>query len=284
MTSAGLGASLSNKEFERLSQFIYDECGIKMPPTKKVMLEARLRKRLRELNLNSFSEYCDVIFSSNGNDDELINMIDVITTNKTEFFREPRQFVYMTEKALPELISSAGAGVKRKLRIWSAGCSTGEEPYTLSMVLSEFALQIPEFDFSILASDISTQVLKKAYMGIYPMDRMEGVSLEMKRKYFLKSKDKTKQLVRVAPELRGKISFQRINFMDDTFDVREQQDIIFCRNVIIYFDKVTQERLIGKLCDYLLPGGYLFLGHSETLFNMDLPLVQVASSTYRKID
>ncbi|MGE5364669.1 MAG: CheR family methyltransferase [Bacteroidota bacterium] len=283
MLATSYNTSLTNKEFDRLSQFIYSECGIKMPPAKKVMLEARLRKRLRELNLDTFADYCDLIFNSSASSDELIHMIDVVTTNKTEFFREPKQFSYMTDIAVPEMISQYGAGVKRKLRLWSAGCSTGEEPYTLAMVLQRLSESIPDFDYSILASDISTQVLEKALIGIYPMDRLDGMPIELKKKFFLKSKDKTKSLVRVVPELRQKVSFQRINFMDDDYSIRERQDMIYCRNVIIYFDKKTQEQFISKLCNYLIPGGYLFLGHSETLFNMDLPLVQIATSTYKRI-
>lgn len=275
--------TLSKSEFDKLSHFIYDECGIKLPPTKKVMLEARLRKRLKELKLGSFSEYCAFLFSSQVTTDEIVHMIDVVTTNKTDFFREAGQFTYMTETALPDLINSYGSGIRRKLRIWSAGCSTGEEPYTMSMVLSEFALQMPVFDFSILATDISTQVLQKAMLAIYDIEKVDPVPMSMKKKYLLKSKDRQAQTVRIIPELRKRINFRRVNFMDDDFGVGENQDIIFCRNVIIYFDKVTQERLIGKLCEKLLPDGYLFLGHSETLFSMELPLVQVAPSIYKKL-
>lgn len=281
--STNFNATMSELEFGRLSRFIYNECGIKMPPTKKVMLEARLRKRLKELKIQSFTGYCDYLFSANGVQNELIHMIDVVTTNKTDFFREPHQFVFLTEKALPDLVNSYGAGIRRKLKIWSAGCSTGEEPYTLSIVLSEYEESYPEgFDYSILASDISTQVLEKAQLGIYEFSRTEPIPLTLKRKYFLKSKDKEKQLVRVVPELRQKVILKRINFMDDDLGVGELQDVIFCRNVIIYFDKPTQERLIRKLCDCLVSGGYLFVGHSETLFSMNLPLIQIAPSIYKK--
>lgn len=278
----GFNAPMTQVEFDKISRFIYNECGIKMPPIKKVMLEARLRKRLKELNISSFGAYCDYVFSSDGIENELIHMIDVVTTNKTDFFREPHQFSFLVEKALPALINSHEAGLRRNLRLWSAGCSTGEEPYTLAIVLSEFALEYPGYDFSILASDISTQVLEKARLGIYDLNRIDPVPLSLKKKYFLKSKDKDKQLVRVIPELRQKISLRRINFVDDDFGVREMQDIIFCRNVIIYFDKQMQENLIKKLCQNIVPDGYLFVGHSETLFNLDLPLVQVAPSIYKK--
>ncbi|MGE5400504.1 MAG: CheR family methyltransferase [Ignavibacteriales bacterium] len=278
-----LMVSLSQSEFNKLSTFIYNQCGIKMPPTKKIMLEARLRKRLKDLSLKTFPEYCDFLFSKQGMEEELVHMIDVVTTNKTDFFREPHQFTFLLENVLPELVDKYGVGVRRKFRTWSAGCSSGEEPYTLAMVLSEFGEQFEQFDYSILASDISTLVLEKAMLGIYDMQKVEPVPLHLKKKYLLKSKDPKQQVVRIVPELRKKLELRRINFMDDDLGITERQDVIFCRNVIIYFDKPTQEKLIKKLISFLLPEGYLFLGHSETLFSMDLNLEQVAPSTYRKI-
>lgn len=281
--SNNVNESLSEKEFAKLSKFIYDQCGIKMPLVKKTMLETRLRRRLRETNINSFGEYCEFLFSKKGISEELIHMIDVITTNKTDFFREPVQFEYLTQNVLPSLISEFNTGLDKTLKVWSAGCSTGEEPYTLAIVLSEFAQSIPRFGFSINASDIATDVLEKAILGIYDAERIAQLPLILKQKYFLKSKDPNKRQVRVIPQLRKVINFQRVNLMDGDFGLREKQDIIFCRNVIIYFDKQTQEKLIKKLCAQLRYGGFLFLGHSETIFQMNVPMVQVAPSTYKKV-
>lgn len=275
-------STLSIKDFEKISKFIHNECGINMPPAKKTMLEARLRKRMRDLNIISYSEYCDFVFNSKEAGSEIINMIDVITTNKTDFFREPKQFEYLYENALPELIDIYGAGTRRKLKIWSAGCSTGEEPYTIGMVTKEFSRNYPVFSISITASDISTQVLEKAALAIYHQQDVEPVPIDLKKRYLLKSKDKNKNLVRIIPEIRNLVTFKRINFMEEEYDIKEQQDIIFCRNVLIYFDKMTQEKIISKLCNLLIPDGYLFIGHSESLFAMNLPLVQIASSIYRK--
>jgi chemotaxis protein methyltransferase CheR len=275
--------TLTDKEFDSISLFIYEQCGIKMPPIKKTMLETRLRKRLRALKINKFSEYCDLVLNQKGFNDEIVHMIDVVTTNKTDFFREPSQFNYLAKVVLPELMDKYGIGIKRKCKVWSAGCSTGQEPYTLSIVLSEFAEQVQKFDFSILATDISTQVLEKAILGIYDIDCIEPIPFDLKRKYILKNKDRQKQIVRVSSELRKLVNFRRLNFMDADFGIAENMDVIFCRNVIIYFDKQTQEELITKLCDYLITGGYLFLGHSETILNMNLPMIQVAPSTYKKI-
>ncbi len=277
-------AVLNESQFQKLSVFIHDECGIKIPQTKKTMLEVRLRKRLKSLGMPNFDDYLKFLFSDSGMRDEMIHMIDVVTTNKTDFFREPKQFPFLTERALPELINLYKIGPGRKFRIWSAGCSTGEEPYTLSIVLSEFVEQtnFKTFEFSISASDISTEVLQKAAMGIYDYERVEPIPLELKKKYLLKSKDHSKRIVRIIPELRKKVEFFRVNFMDNDFGLKEKMDVIFCRNVIIYFDKATQERIIRRLTENLNPGGYLFLGHSETLFSMDLPLTQLAPSIYRK--
>jgi len=275
-------ASMSNREFARFAEFIYDQCGIKMPPAKKTMLEARLQKRLRTLGMGSFQEYADFLFSKEGAGLELVHLIDVVTTNKTDFFREPAHFDFLVARALPELAESRGIGFRKGLSIWSAGCSSGEEPYTLAMVLAEFAEQNPGFSYGILATDICTTVLDKARMAIYGEDRVEPVPLPLKRKYLLRGKGNQRGLVRIVPELRGCIRFRRLNFMDDDFGLREPMEIIFCRNVIIYFDKQTQEKLLTKFCRHLIPGGYLFMGHSETLSGLDVPLVQVASTIYRK--
>ncbi len=273
-------ATLTAKDFERLSQFVYAEVGIKMPPSKKTMLEARLQKRLRVLNLESYKEYCDYLFSSAGMERELPHMIDVVTTNTTDFFREPRHFDYLLDLVLPDL--AGGLCRRREARVWSAGCSIGMEPYTLAMVLSEFQTAHKGFHFSILATDISTQALEQAVAAIYDEDRVAPVPKQMKSKYLLRSKDRTKRLVRVAPELRRLVRFRRLNFMEE-FTLQDPLDIIFCRNVIIYFDRVTQEKLFHKFCRCLQPGGYLFIGHSESLTGMDLPIHQVAPTIYQRL-
>jgi chemotaxis protein methyltransferase CheR len=276
------GLRISEKDFSRFSQLIYDVCGIKMPPHKRSMLEARLRKRLRFLGLSSYEDYRDFLFSSDGMVEELTNMIDVVTTNKTDFFREPRHFDFLVETALPAYIPATGAGVDRSLRIWSAGCSSGEEPYTLAMFLEEFRWNNKPLNYKIMGTDISTQVLEKAVNGIYHKDKIEPVPASFRKKYLLKSRDKDSPQVRIIPEIRAKTRFQRLNFMDETFNIEELQDIIFCRNVIIYFDRETQEKFLSRLCRCLAPGGYLFMGHSETLSGMPLPLRQLAPAVYLK--
>ncbi len=276
------GLRISDQDFSRFASLIYEQCGIKMPPHKRSMLEARLRKRLRALGLDSYEAYREYLFSKDGMVDELINMIDVVTTNKTDFFREPRHFDFMVERALPALIPGTGAGVDRPLRIWSAGCSTGEEPYTIAMVLDDYLWQNRKVDFEILATDISTQVLEKARLGIYHRDKIDPVDEKFRKKYLLRSKNPESPQVRIVPALREKLRFGRVNFMGDKYEVGEQKDIIFCRNVIIYFDRVTQERFLERLCRCLRSGGYLFMGHSETLSGMPLPLRQLAPAVYQK--
>jgi chemotaxis protein methyltransferase CheR len=279
-----LAKPMTQAEFARFSDFIIGQCGIKMPPSKKIMLEARLQKRLRVLGIPSFGEYYQHIHSENGRD-ELVHMLDAVTTNKTDFFREPVHFQYLVQTILPEaLIEQEGARQRdRPFFLWSAGCSTGEEPYTLAMVLSAFAQQHPAFRFSVMATDISTRVLDRARDGIYDEDRIATVPHELKQSYLLRSKDRGRSLVRIVPELRAAVQFKRLNLMEESFSFSEPLDVIFCRNVIIYFDRSTQERLISRFCRVLKPDGYLFLGHSESVHGFDLPLRRITSTVYRKI-
>ena len=187
------------------------------------MLEARFQKRLRALGMKTFDDYCAYLFSPEGMEHELHHMIDTVTTNKTDFFREPSHFEFLVNTVLPEMTAPRRAGAEKKLRIWSAGCSTGEEPYTLAMVINEFAERYPScgFAWSILATDISTKVLEKARQAVFDRERVMPIPDPLKRKYLLKSKDRNKGLVRIVPELRQMVCFRRLNFMDDDFGFRE---------------------------------------------------------------
>ncbi|HQO79809.1 MAG TPA: protein-glutamate O-methyltransferase [Deltaproteobacteria bacterium] len=281
--SVFLRAGLSQELFSRLSDFIYRESGIKMPLTKKTMLEARLQKRLRSMGLTSYDEYCSYLFSPEGIANELVHMIDVVTTNKTDFFREAQHFEYLIEHVLPSLVQSRGAGIRRPFMAWSAACSSGEEPYTLAMVLDQFSRRARGFTFQVLGTDISTRVLETARDGIYHEERIEQIPLELRRSYFMKSRDRSRRLVRVVPELRAHVKFRRLNFMEDDFGMREKMDVVFCRNVLIYFDRPTQEAVINRICGHLHSGGYLFTGHSETINGMKVPLTPVANTVSRRI-
>ncbi len=274
-------AVMTIEDFRRLSTFIYKEYGIKMPEIKKTMLQSRLHKRLRELSMTSYKQYVEYVFSKEGQQTEIIHMIDVVSTNKTDFFREPVHFEFLHSQALPELLHNNNT---RLLKIWSAGCSSGEEPYTISMSLNEFMIQNPglSFDYNILATDISTRMLKTAVEGIYKEDRIEMLPLNLKKHYLLRSKNRTNPTIRIIPELRKKISFQRMNFMDHYYNVPDSFDIIFCRNVLIYFDRETQEKVINKLCSKLKTNGFFFLGHSESITNFEVPLNQLRPTIFRK--
>jgi chemotaxis protein methyltransferase CheR len=275
-------ANLSDREFIMFSTFVYDFAGIKMPPAKRIMLEARLQKRLKALGISTFKEYGDYVFSQEGRASEMVHLIDVVTTNKTDFFREPGHFDFMVKTALPAILRDRGDVSREPVRIWSAGCSTGEEPYTLAMVLSEFAAGRPGFRAAITASDICTHVLQTAKAAIYPEERTQPIPLNLKKKYLLRSRERTKSLVRILPSLRSLVTFKQINFMDNDLGIPEKMDIIFCRNVVIYFDKPTQQTLMRKFHKQLKPGGYLFIGHSETLSGLDVDFKAVASTVYRK--
>lgn len=276
---SGFGA-IDDRDFRRLSDFIEGELGIRMPETKRVMLESRLQKRVRTLGLGDFSEYVEYVFSEEGRRHELLNMIDAVTTNKTDFFREADHFDFVEHSIVPEFVGDP-ARHGRPIRIWSAGCSTGEEPYTLAMVLEECRIDHPRLDYGIVASDISTQVLHKAMQAIYDEDRVSVVPQSYKKKYLLRSKDQAKAQVRIRPELRAHVQFIRVNLMDELYSVEGSFDAVFCRNVIIYFERATQERILRKLSKHINPGGYLILGHSETLTGMNMPLRNVAPTVYR---
>ncbi len=271
--------TLGERDFARLARLVEEETGIRMPPAKRSMLEGRLRRRLKARGMSDFGDYIRFLFEGGGLSSELVSLIDAVTTNKTDFYREPQHFRYLSETVLP-LLAPPGAG--HPLKAWSAGCSSGEEAYTLAMVLAEHQHRTPLFDFRILATDISTRVLDQALEGIYPEDRIEPLPSPWRRKYFLRSRDRAASLVRVAPEIRRHVRFARLNFLDPRWDQVEEMDLVFCRNVLIYFERALQASIVKRLLDQLRPGGYLFLGHSETLQGCGLELRPLAPMVYRK--
>lgn len=274
-------AELTDPDFERLSKFIFREYGIKLPQHKKLMLQGRLRARLKECNHKNFAEYIDFVFSSEGQQIELIHMIDVVTTNKTDFFREPDHFDYLFKTVLPEFyIRHRGSST---FSIWSAGCSTGEEPYTMAIILNEFKALNPGFRFDILATDLSSRALEQARLAVYPENKVDVIPLSLKKNYLLKSKNKDKKTVRIVSALRNNIVFERQNLMHLNSYDRSGFDVIFCRNTLIYFDRPTQIKVVTELVNKINRGGYLFIGHSESLLNEHwLPLNRLAPTIYRK--
>lgn len=273
-------AKLSKENFDKLSKFIYQESGIKLPPVKLVMLQSRLQKRLRTLNIKSFDEYVEYVFSDDGQSKEVIHMLDVVSTNKTDFFREPVHFDFLNSVVLPEFMVRE---TNKKVKIWSAGCSSGEEPYTIAMSLAGFREKNPGLDYEITGTDISIEILQKAVNGIYKEDKVQVIPLELKKKYLLRSKDRKNPTVKVVKELRNKIKFSRLNFMDTSYNIDGDYDVIFCRNVLIYFNRDKQEEVISKLCLKLKSGGYLFIGHSESIMNMNVPLIQIRPTIFKRL-
>ena len=260
-----------------LSNYIYQNYGIKMPLAKKTLLQCRLQKRLRALNMESFEQYIDYVFSQEGLEKELQHMTDVVTTNKTDFFREPAHFEFLQQLDWHKFMG--GDPVGKTVKAWSSACSSGEEPYTLAMVLQE----LKHVNYQILATDLSIDVLQKAATAVYASEKTAPVPFGLKQKYLLKHKDPKHPVHRVVPELRKKVQFKHMNLMDDYYDVQGKFDFIFCRNVLIYFDRKTQEKVVRKLCNNLREGGFLFIGHSESLNDLHLPLVQVKSTVFQKV-
>jgi chemotaxis protein methyltransferase CheR len=269
---------MKDGEFARLSELVYAECGINLPPAKKTMLSTRLLGRLRELGLASFGDYYAYVVSPEGRRAELPNMIDVVSTNKTEFFREPAHFDFLREQLLPTLAQQRR---HRDLHLWSAGCSSGEEPYTLAMVLADWGQAGGPLQFSILATDISHRMLDRARRAVYDHECLAGLPSPVVMRFFMRGKGEQRHLVRVTPEVRHRVEFRWLNLMQPFQDV-EEMDVIFCRNVIIYFDRQTRERLIERFERQLAPGGCLFLGHSETLNGIRSGLHPVRPTVYQK--
>jgi chemotaxis protein methyltransferase CheR len=275
---APVADQLSAKNFNRLAELIHGYSGIKMPSNKRTMLEGRLRRRMRVTGLQTLNGYCSYLFDEGGLDTEIVHLIDAVTTNKTEFFREPAHFRFLQERALPEL-DRAG---RRTIKVWSAACSIGAEPYTLAMVLEEHVRQSRRQDYAILCTDLCTQVLSQAIAGVFHEAMVEPVSPELRRRYVMRAKDPRRHEVRIVPDLRAKLSFARLNLMDETYPVEDDMDLIFCRNILIYFDKQTQSKVLKRLCAHLRSGGYLFLGHSESIVGLDLPVTQIANTVFQK--
>lgn len=267
--------TISEKEFQQFQQLIYQQVGITLGDQKKSLVVSRLGKRLRELALPTFQAYYDYVLGDGGGE-ELITLLDLISTNKTDFFREPGHFQFLREKILPFLHS------ERRVRIWSSASSSGEEPYTIAMTLYDGVSNPGEWDFKILASDISTRVLAKGAAGIYEEEKIASLPPDIVRRHFLRGQKTHLHKVRVKTHLSNMIAFRRINLMASSYPIKSPLDVIFCRNVMIYFDRPTQGQLMHKFYRYLKPGGYLFIGHSESLQWVDHPFAYVAPTIYRK--
>lgn len=272
---------LTSRDFRRLASFIQDYAGIKMPEAKRTMVEGRLRRRLRALGLSSMEDYCRYFFESGGLQDEIVHLINAVSTNKTDFFREPDHFNYLAQQAVPRLLARRHVSRHVPLKMWSAACSTGAEPYTMAMVATELANVHSGLRASILATDISTDVLETAIAGIYSEQMVQPVPPTLRQRYLMRGRGAHSEFVRIVPELRAMVAFGRLNLMEDHYPVEDGFHVIFCRNVLIYFDKATQKHVLEQLCRHLHPGGYLIVGHSETVAGLGLPLSPVATTVFQ---
>lgn len=270
---------LSDKDFLRFRELIYDETGIALSERKKRLLVARLTKRLRALGLQSFGEYYDYLINNPAGKDEFEHFINRITTNKTDFFRERHHFDFLHDELLPDIIREGERSGQRRLRIWSAGCSTGEEPYSIAMTVADTFARARGWDIRILATDLDTNVLETASAGIYPSQTVAPINRDYLSRYFVRNGTGYE----VCPEIKHQVVFRKLNLMQPAFPMKRPFDLIFCRNVIIYFDMETKTRLMNKFHEQLKPGGYMFIGHSESLMNMKTSFSYVKNTIYRKV-
>ncbi len=275
---AGGGIEISDGQYRKLSSLVYRLCGIQLGEGKRELLKARLAKRLRATGCADVRSYIQRL-ENDPDGNELVAFLDVITTNKTDFFREPQHFEFLTSQVLPNLDRLCGRD--RSFRLWSAACSTGEEPYTIAMVLRDHQDRLGGRTPSILASDLSTRVLDQARRGVYAVERVRGIPRSVLTTHFQKGRNRWEGFVRVRPELRAMVEFKRINLMEP-FRFQQPFHVIFCRNVMIYFDRSTQEQLVEKFYHCLVPGGYLLVGHSESLTGIKHRMRFVRPAIYRR--
>lgn len=271
---------MQSAEYQFIRQLVYQHSRINLGSDKRELVSARLAKRLRAVQLPSVSDYCELLRSPRGHD-ELGNLIDAISTNHTYFFREEGHFSAMEELILPELLKRRPKANWPQLRIWSAACSSGEEPYSIAIQLSEFFRRDPVWPWQIEATDISGRILDRARQAIYPTEAVSRIHPSLVKTYFETGYGPQQGNYRVRASLRQRVNFSRLNLLEGTPPFTQPFHVIFCRNVMIYFDRPTQEELITRLCRLLLPGGYLLVGHSESLTNISHPLKMIRPATYR---
>jgi chemotaxis protein methyltransferase CheR len=268
--------ALSDGEFELLQRLIYAEAGIYLAPTKKGLMSSRLARRVRELGLPSFRAYYERVSSAES--PERTALFNAICTNETRFFREPEHFELLQSRIIPAWIDEQQKGRRSsRVRVWSAACSTGEEPLTLAMVLTD---ALPDWTVELDATDLSTKALDKARANLYSIERARDIPEAFLKRYMLRGKNQFAGSMKARPELHARIRYQRANLNQPPYPVSGPFDVIFCRNVFIYFDRATRERALTTLAGMLAPGGFLFLGHAESLAGLRCPLRPVAPTVY----
>ena len=272
--------TFTEQDFAYLGDLVTGHTGITLGGHKRQLVYGRLARRLRQLGLTDFAEYCRYL--DQHMDSELGELINAITTNLTSFFRENHHFEHLAQHALPDRMARGGA--TRRLRLWSAGCSTGEEPYSIAMTVAEtLGGDLALWDARVLATDIDTQVLERAASGIYPEERIEGIEPTRRRRWFRRGAGPNAGKTKVQEDLQALIAFRQLNFMDAVWPMRGPFDVIFCRNVVIYFDKATQKTLFNRFADLLALDGYLYVGHSESLHGTSTRFRLIGRTIYQKV-
>jgi chemotaxis protein methyltransferase CheR len=269
---------MRDSEFDFIRNLVYERSRINLSPDKRQLVSARLGKRLRAMNVPTIGEYCRLL-QAPGADEELANLIDAISTNHTFFFRESAHFDFLREVVVPETLARAAGERSARFRVWSAACSSGEEPYSIAITLAE---AMPTFPWQIEASDISRRILARAVAAIYSRETVSRIPREQLRAHFQRGFGPQEGNYRVKRVLRDRVTFHHLNLLESELPVRDLFQVIFCRNVMIYFDRPTQDELVSRLADRLLPGGYLFVGHSESLTQMRHSLQPIRPAVYRK--
>jgi chemotaxis protein methyltransferase CheR len=278
LDTGAFAPALGDAEFEFIRHVVAENAGIVLGPNKRQLVQGRLARRLRELALRSYQEYCEHVRSSGP--EELVGLINALTTNVTAFYREKHHFDALAEYMLPEAMSrNAGS---RRLRIWSAGCSTGEEPYCVAMTAADVLPSNASWDLKILATDIDSDVISFAQQGVYPLDRVASLPPERLRTCFQKGTGEQAGKAIIKPHLRTAVTFRVLNLLHN-WPMHGPFDVIFCRNVMIYFDQTTRERLINRLAQMLAPGGYLCIGHAESIHHVGAPVQLVGRTIYRSV-
>lgn len=271
---------INDREFKKISEIVYDRFGINLTEKKKALVRGRLNKLILSLDFTTFSEYYDYV-TEDKSGQRLLNMVDKISTNHSYFFRESDHFDYLSESVLPAICKKAESGPDKKIRIWCAGCANGQEAYTLAIVLKEFfGDTYNQWKPAILATDISISALETAVAGAYTDEGISGIPANLQKKYFTTDKN---GLFTAKKDLKDMILFKRLNFMNQTFPFKNKFDVVFCRNVMIYFDNQTKETLVNKFFNYMKNESWLFIGHSETLGRSNTNFRYIKPSTYIRV-
>jgi chemotaxis protein methyltransferase CheR len=270
-----LSREISEREFLRLRDLVYREAGIWLSHAKTALLVGRLAKRLRHYGLKSFKQYYDLVINS---PEERIQMLDALSTNETHFFREPQHFELLKSVIFPKWAEEAATGYRsRKIRVLSAGCSTGQEPYSLAMILLD---RFPGWEIEIIATDLSTRALEIARTGVWPAAKVDEIPLSYRKAFMLKGFADQSGKIKAGPEIRSVVRFFRMNLNEPAYPLTGKFEMIFCRNVLIYFDQRGREKVVRRLASFLPPDGYLFLGHAESLHAMSDRLRSIIPTVY----